>query len=76
MKLHYTSCIIPAALYQLLYKRNKQVRYVLYFRELILSSGELFIQEDRVEKWSRRVRIMGEKSTLYRDGICNYEILN
>lgn len=59
MKLHCASCFAKQA--------NKQIRYVLCFRELILKGNELFIQEDKVEKWHKmeqKGKDMGEKRNL------------
>lgn len=58
-----------------IHKKKKGKKSDLYcFGELILNSDELLIQKDRVERWS--IRIRERESSLYDNGMCNYQILN
>lgn len=67
MELHYSRSFTHK-------KNGKRVRFVPCFGDLILNSDELLIQKDRVDRWSIRVR--ERESSLYDNGMCNYQILN
>lgn len=67
MELHYSRSFT-------LTKNGKRVRFVPCFGDLILNSDELLIQKDGVDRWSIRVR--ERESSLYDNGMCNYQILN